>query len=119
GYDAIVLMEVVEHVDADRLPSLERHVFGSAHPGAVVVTTPNVEYNPRYEGLAPGAGRHPDHRFEWTRAEFDVWAENVCSSYGYDVVIRPVGDLDPDVGAPTQLALFRRREPAGEVAGRA
>ena len=75
GYDAAVLMEVIEHVDPPRLAALERVVFGAARPGLVVVTTPNVEYNVLYEGLT--GSRHADHRFEWTRAEFAAWAERV------------------------------------------
>lgn len=110
GADAIVLMEVIEHVDTDRLPALERTVFGHARPGAVVVTTPNVEYNVLYEGIEPGALRHKDHRFEWTRAEFRAWCERVCAAYGYVVEQREVGDVHPDHGSPTQLALFRRAE---------
>ncbi|MBC9822166.1 3' terminal RNA ribose 2'-O-methyltransferase Hen1 [Terrabacter sp. MAHUQ-38] len=108
GYDAVVLMEVVEHLDLDRLPALERSVFGHARPASVVVTTPNAEYNVRYERLPGGAMRHPDHRFEWTRAEFGVWAAHVAERYGYAVELRPVGEADPLLGPPTQLALFRR-----------
>ncbi|GAA4584003.1 3' terminal RNA ribose 2'-O-methyltransferase Hen1 [Planotetraspora phitsanulokensis] len=112
GHDAAVLMEVVEHVDPPRLPALERVVFGVARPRHVVVTTPNVEYNVRYEGLTdPEAGpsrmRHPDHRFEWTRAEFAAWAAGVCDAYGYEAAFRPVGEDDPEVGPPTQMAVFR------------
>ena len=70
GLDAAVLMEVIEHVDPERLPALERAVFGFAAPAAVLVTTPNAEYNPQFATLAEGAKRHPDHRFEWTRAQF-------------------------------------------------
>lgn len=110
GLDAAVLMEVVEHVDPPRLPALAKAVFGAARPGAVVVTTPNSEYNVRFETLPAGEFRHPDHRFEWTRSEFRTWAESVCTSYGYSVEFRPVGPDDPEVGAPTQLALFRRKE---------
>jgi 3' terminal RNA ribose 2'-O-methyltransferase Hen1 len=106
GYDAAVLMEVIEHVDEARLPALERAVFGHAAPGVVIVTTPNVEYNVRYETL--DGHRHDDHRFEWTRAEFAAWTADVAAAYGYSVEIRPVGDLDPEVGSPTQLALFRK-----------
>lgn len=109
GYDAVVLMEVVEHVDVERLPALERAVFGAARPGAVVVTTPNVEHNVVY-GLADGSLRHPDHRFEWTRDEFSQWASRVAASHGYDVELRGVGEEHPEHGAPTQLALFRRTE---------
>jgi 3' terminal RNA ribose 2'-O-methyltransferase Hen1 len=110
GFDAAVLMEVVEHVDPPRLPALEASVFGHARPGAVVVTTPNAEYNVRYEGLT--GMRHSDHRFEWTRAEFAEWAARVAAAHGYRVGLRGVGDPDPALGAPTQLALFVREERA-------
>ncbi|HEU4946625.1 MAG TPA: 3' terminal RNA ribose 2'-O-methyltransferase Hen1 [Kribbella sp.] len=112
GLDAAVLMEVIEHVDAPRLPSLARAVFGTARPGSVVVTTPNAEYNVRFESLSAGAFRHPDHRFEWSRAEFRDWASAVGAAYGYEVSYRPVGLDDPEVGPPTQLALFQLKEAA-------
>lgn len=107
GYDAAVLCEVIEHLDLPRLPALEYAVFGAARPRAVVVTTPNVEYNVRWESLPAGRARHADHRFEWSRAEFAAWAEKVAAAYGYTVELRPVGPQDPEVGPPTQLALFR------------
>ncbi|WP_121175068.1 3' terminal RNA ribose 2'-O-methyltransferase Hen1 [Streptomyces sp. 1114.5] len=107
GFDAAVLCEVIEHLDLPRLPALEYAVFGAARPRAVVVTTPNAEYNVRWESLPAGAVRHADHRFEWSRAEFRAWAEKVAAAYGYTVVLRPVGPEDEEVGAPTQLALFR------------
>ncbi|MFD6638372.1 3' terminal RNA ribose 2'-O-methyltransferase Hen1 [Micromonospora chalcea] len=110
GYDAAVLMEVVEHLDPPRLPALEDAVFGHARPGTVVVTTPNVEYNVRYEGLGPGRFRHADHRFEWTRAEFAAWVERVAAAHGYTAVIGGVGDDDPEVGAPTQMAVLTRAD---------
>ena len=108
GYDAAVLMEVVEHLDPPRLPALEDAVFGHARPGTVVVTTPNVEYNVRYEGLAPGRFRHADHRFEWTRAEFAAWVDRVAAAHGYTAVLGGVGDEDPEVGTPTQIAVLTR-----------
>ncbi|MET9241934.1 3' terminal RNA ribose 2'-O-methyltransferase Hen1 [Nonomuraea sp. NPDC003709] len=106
GYDAAVLMEVIEHVDPPRLTALERVVFGRARPQHVLVTTPNVEHNVRYEFLT--GLRHPDHRFEWTRAEFAAWATRVAGEYGYQVVFAPVGDDDPEVGPPTQMGVFTR-----------
>ncbi|WP_131740210.1 3' terminal RNA ribose 2'-O-methyltransferase Hen1 [Actinomadura roseirufa] len=108
GYEAAVLMEVVEHIDPPRLGAVERVVFGDASPRVVVVTTPNAEHNVRYEGLGPGAMRHPDHRFEWTRAEFRAWADRVATAHGYRVRHVPVGDDDPEVGAPTQMGVFTR-----------
>jgi SAM-dependent methyltransferase len=107
GYDAAVLSEVIEHLDPERLPALEYAVFGAARPRTVVVTTPNVEYNVRWESLPAGHVRHADHRFEWDRAEFRAWADRVGAAYGYTVDVRPVGPPDEEVGAPTQLALFR------------
>jgi 3' terminal RNA ribose 2'-O-methyltransferase Hen1 len=106
GYDAAVLMEVVEHVDPPRLAALEQVVFGHARPGHVLVTTPNIEYNVRYDFLT--GLRHPDHRFEWTRAEFEAWAARVAGQYGYRATVRPVGEPDPDVGPPTQMGVFTR-----------
>jgi 3' terminal RNA ribose 2'-O-methyltransferase Hen1 len=106
GYDAAVLSEVIEHVDLPRLPALEYAVFGAARPRTVVVTTPNVEYNVRWESLPAGHVRHGDHRFEWTRAEFRVWADRVAERHGYSIEFRPVGPDDPEVGPPTQMAVF-------------
>jgi 3' terminal RNA ribose 2'-O-methyltransferase Hen1 len=108
GLDAVVLMEVVEHIDPPRLPALARTVFGGVAPETVVVTTPNVEYNVRYPTLRPGGHRHRDHRFEWTRAEFADWAQGVATDWGYQVRYLPVGEDDPEVGAPTQMALFTK-----------
>jgi hypothetical protein len=83
-------------------------VFGAARPGTVVVTTPNAEHNVRFADLLPGAMRHPDHRFEWTRPQFRDWAAGVAGRRGYQVRFLPVGPDDPEVGAPTQLAVFTR-----------
>ncbi|HET9945989.1 MAG TPA: 3' terminal RNA ribose 2'-O-methyltransferase Hen1 [Actinomycetes bacterium] len=115
GLDALVLMEVVEHVDPSRLGAFARVVFGAAAPDSVVVTTPNAEHNVRFENLAAGGLRHRDHRFEWTRAEFARWADDVAAEFGYDVRFLPVGADDPEVGPPTQMAVFRRAERAVEV----
>ncbi|MEU1274820.1 3' terminal RNA ribose 2'-O-methyltransferase Hen1 [Streptomyces sp. NPDC005799] len=107
GYDAAVLSEVIEHLDLPRLPALEYAVFGAARPRTVLVTTPNVEYNVRWESLPAGHVRHGDHRFEWTREEFRAWAGAVAERHGYDVEFVPVGPDDPEVGPPTQMAVFR------------
>ncbi|MET4656878.1 3' terminal RNA ribose 2'-O-methyltransferase Hen1 [Streptomyces fungicidicus] len=106
GYDAAVLSEVIEHLDLPRLPALEYAVFGAARPRTVLVTTPNVEYNVRWESLPAGHVRHGDHRFEWTRDEFRAWARMVAERHGYDVEFAPVGPDDPEVGPPTQMAVF-------------
>jgi 3' terminal RNA ribose 2'-O-methyltransferase Hen1 len=111
GYDAAVLSEVIEHLDLPRLPALEYAVFGSARPRTVLVTTPNVEYNVRWESLPAGHVRHGDHRFEWTRAQFRAWAQAVAERHGYGAEFVPVGPDDPEVGPPTQMAVFTLTTP--------
>jgi 3' terminal RNA ribose 2'-O-methyltransferase Hen1 len=108
GFDAATLVEVIEHLDSDRLGVLERNVFEFARPGTVVVTTPNVEFNVRFEHLPAGRFRHNDHRFEWTRGEFRAWAEAAAARFGYAVRYLPVGPEDADLGPPTQMGVFTR-----------
>ena len=116
GFDAAVLMEVIEHVDPARLTALERSVFGEAVPATVVVTTPNREYNAMFEGLRPGSLRHRDHRFEWTRGEFRAWVDGVAGRNGYAARFVPVGREDEHVGPPTQMAVFTKDAGTREAA---
>jgi 3' terminal RNA ribose 2'-O-methyltransferase Hen1 len=112
GRDLATAVEVIEHLDPSRLAAFERVVFECAAPGTVVVTTPNVEYNVNFAGMAPGALRHPDHRFEWTREQFGAWAARVAARFGYEVRFDTIGTIDPVVGAPTQMAIFTRARAA-------
>lgn len=107
GFDAAAVIEVIEHLDLSRLASFERVVFESARPLTVVITTPNAEYNVKYEALSEGAFRHSDHRFEWTRAEFERWASGIATKYNYEVRFEPIGDWDEEVGAPSQMGVFK------------
>ncbi|WP_163504950.1 3' terminal RNA ribose 2'-O-methyltransferase Hen1 [Fodinicola acaciae] len=111
--DAAVLMEVIEHVDPPRLSALERAVFAEAKPKTVIVTTPNGEYNVRWESLPAGQFRHRDHRFEWSREEFRAWSAKTAETWGYRFRLLPVGPDDPEVGSPTQMAVFSREEVTG------
>jgi len=108
GYDAACAIEVIEHLDPSRLPAFERVVFEFARPGVVITTTPNAEYNVRFDSLPAGRVRHSDHRFEWTREEFQAWARAAAERFGYSVRFLPVGPDDPTVGPPTQMGVFRR-----------
>jgi 3' terminal RNA ribose 2'-O-methyltransferase Hen1 len=108
GFDAAAVVEVIEHLDAARLVAFERVLFECARPGHVVLTTPNREYNVKWETLPAGKFRHRDHRFEWTRAELQAWAGGVAARFGYTVRFLPVGPEDSAVGAPTQMAVFAR-----------
>lgn len=108
GFDGAAVVEVIEHLELGRLPAFERVVFEFARPTVVVVTTPNVEYNVRFPSLAAGEKRHGDHRFEWRRVDFESWAQVVGERFGYHVRFLPVGQVDAEVGAPTQMAVFTR-----------
>jgi 3' terminal RNA ribose 2'-O-methyltransferase Hen1 len=107
GYDAATVIEVIEHMELDRLKAFERVLFEFARPKIAIVTTPNIEYNVKFENLPAGKLRHPDHRFEWTRAEFQNWAQLISDRYKYNVEFGSIGDVDPDVGSPTQMAIFK------------
>ena len=106
GFDAIALVEVIEHLELDRLPALERVIFEYARPKTVIVTTPNRDYNAKFANLADGKLRHADHRFEWTRAEFQDWCTQVAERFGYQVSLQPIGAFDPELGSVTQMGVF-------------
>ncbi|MAX40685.1 3' terminal RNA ribose 2'-O-methyltransferase Hen1 [Gimesia sp.] len=110
GFDAAALVEVIEHLDPPRLAALERMLFEFAHPKTIVLTTPNKEYNVMWETLPAGNVRHADHRFEWTRAEFQTWAAGIADKFGYSVRFLPVGPEDKAVGAPTQMGVFEMKK---------
>ncbi|GHU78357.1 3' terminal RNA ribose 2'-O-methyltransferase Hen1 [Spirochaetia bacterium] len=106
GYDAAAAVEVIEHLDENRLGAFAAVIFGEAAPRTIVITTVNREYNQNYPGLVNGRFRHGDHRFEWTRAEFRAWAEKTAARYGYDLRLEEIGDRDEQFGAPTQMGVF-------------
>jgi 3' terminal RNA ribose 2'-O-methyltransferase Hen1 len=110
GFDAAAVVEVIEHLDPPRLAAFERVAFEFARPRLVVLTTPNAEYNVTWASLPAGQFRHRDHRFEWTRVEFEGWANRVATRFGYAVRFAPVGPTHPDLGAPTQMAVFTRAD---------
>jgi 3' terminal RNA ribose 2'-O-methyltransferase Hen1 len=108
SFEAATVVEVIEHLDPPRLAAFERVVFEHAKPNTIIITTPNVEYNVRFETLPAGQFRHKDHRFEWTREQFQSWAEGLAQRYGYAVAFSPIGNEDAEVGAPTQMGVFTK-----------
>lgn len=108
GFDAAAVVEVIEHLDEPRLAAFERVLFEFARPTTVVLTTPNVEYNAKFETLPAGQYRHPDHRFEWTREQFQAWAKGIAERFKYKVEFKEVGAADPVLGAPTQMGVFQQ-----------
>ena len=108
GYDAATVVEVIEHLDPARLRAFERAVFEFARPGTVLITTPNVEYNAVWKSLPAGLMRHRDHRFEWTREQFQTWAHSTADRFGYTVRFLPIGPEHEELGPPTQMGVFVR-----------
>ena len=106
GFDLATVIEVIEHLDVARLRAFERVLFEQARPKGVLVTTPNAEFNVKFETLQAGQFRHPDHRFEWTRDEFTTWANAIADKFGYAVRFDGIGEADAALGAPTQMAIF-------------
>jgi len=107
GFDAAAIVEVIEHLDVNRLKAFERVVFEFARPNTVILTTPNSEYNELFDTMDAGTMRHADHRFEWTRTEFETWAKVVADQNKYTVTFKAVGDVHERVGAQTQMAIFK------------
>ncbi len=113
GFDAAAVVEVIEHLDPPRLSAFERNLFEFAQPRLVIITTPNAEYNIKWETLPAGKLRHRDHRFEWTRAEFQAWARGIGERFGYRARFLSIGPDDPVVGAPSQMAVMEKESLAG------
>ena len=108
GFDAAIAMEVIEHIDPPRLDAFAEVIFGQAQPKSLLVTTPNAEYNTLFETLSAGKFRHRDHRFEWTRQEFQDWAQTTAEKYGYRVSFQGIGPEHETHGSPTQMGVFTR-----------
>jgi 3' terminal RNA ribose 2'-O-methyltransferase Hen1 len=110
GYDAVTLMEVIEHLDPPRLEAFERMIFEYVRPRIIILTTPNIEHNALFPAMAAGTFRHRDHRFEWNRNEFSDWTARVAGNHGYESRISAIGDVHPTYGPPTLMAIFARKD---------
>lgn len=108
GLEALTLLEVLEHIDPEKLPLVEEVLFEGLRPPLVIVTTPNQSFNGRLEGLLAGQLRHSDHRFEWTREQARRWAEGVSYRHSYRFQLEELGERDLEVGAPTVMVIFQR-----------
>eukprot|EP00884_Botryococcus_braunii_P019946 jgi/Botrbrau1/6635/Bobra.104_2s0022.1 len=126
--DAVILTEVVEHLDPMPLSNVFKVVLGTVRPQVVIITTPNVEYNTVLVGagvpLQEGMFRNSDHRFEWTRKDFEAWVMKGIESYpAYSASFHGIGktvnhELDlmklgqkggQDVGCCCQAAVLLRQ----------
>lgn len=107
GYDCACLVETIEHLPLADLNRLERALFVEMRPRHVVLTTPNSDFNPLL-GVPTRRFRHPDHQFEWSRAQFSRWAAGVAERNGYTSRLGNIGHEVPGFGSPSQMAIFER-----------
>lgn len=110
GFDLALSIELIEHLPVSDVQRFSEVLFGFMAPEHSIVSTPNADFNPLLPGLR--GFRHPDHKFEWTRGQFQAWAEGVCGQFGYEVELTGVG-VDPDgqleqFGFCSQIAVFHR-----------
>ncbi|XP_034239184.1 uncharacterized protein LOC117644097 [Thrips palmi] len=111
GANAVVCIELIEHLEMDIVEKLGETIFGFIEPEIAIFTTPNSDFNVLLNGL-DGKFRHYDHKFEWSRKEFQDWTNKITSCYPqYQVEISGVGvppQGQESVGHCSQLALFIR-----------
>jgi len=106
GYDCATIIEVIEHLDENRLNVFTEVIFGNAKPRIVIITTPNIEYNKNYPNFTEKDFRHKDHRFEWNNKQFQEWAFVTAKKYNYEVEYEKIGNLDEYAESPTQMGVF-------------
>ena len=109
GVDAVALVEVIEHLDEHRLEALEQVIFECIQPKYAVLTTPNSEYNQLFESLPNGVFRHSDHRFEWTREEFEAWGNAIAKQFNYTAKYQQLGEVHETYGGLSQMVVFEKQ----------
>ncbi|XP_074570629.1 small RNA 2'-O-methyltransferase isoform X2 [Curcuma longa] len=132
GFDIGTCLEVIEHMEEDQASLFGNIALGTFCPRILIVSTPNYEYNPilqrsaaptSEEKTAPCKFRNHDHRFEWTREQFERWATDLSARHNYHVEFSGVGgSADMEPGFASQIAVFRRNSnlclPAEEKSSR-
>ncbi|CAF0911034.1 unnamed protein product [Rotaria sordida] len=113
-FDVVTLIEVIEHLYLNDLENLVKHVFGYICPRMVIITTPNADFNVLFTTMICGKYRHADHKFEFTRHEFNIWSQKIAHTYGYLVEFNGVGEAPSNekhrnIGTCTQIAIFYRQ----------
>ena len=105
-------------------------VLSYFQPRILIVSTPNYEYNVILQRSSPTSQeddpdekiqsqsckfRNHDHKFEWTREQFNSWASELAARHNYSVEFSGVGGfVDIKPGFASQIAVFRSRLPPEE-----
>ncbi|XP_050674299.1 small RNA 2'-O-methyltransferase isoform X2 [Leptidea sinapis] len=110
GCDAVIAIEMIEHMLPHDLERFVHTVFGFIKPRIVILTTPNADFNVMFKALENNGLRRLDHFFEWSRSQFNDWCSNIVDRYpNYTVTCKGIGPGPPDtlrLGCCSQLALF-------------
>lgn len=101
----ITSIEVIEHLYLEQIDQYFDSLLGFYNTKYILITTPNIEYNIHYN-LQNNQLRHHDHKFEFSREEFNYLCHKKALQYNYDLIIGGIGDIDENVGYPTQTAFF-------------
>ncbi|XP_031499970.1 small RNA 2'-O-methyltransferase isoform X2 [Nymphaea colorata] len=128
GVDIGTCLEVIEHMEEEQACVFGNLVLSTFCPHILIVSTPNHEYNSilhrsstemnistdeALEEIAqaqPYRFRNHDHKFEWTRLQFNQWAVDLASRHNYSVKISGVGGAaDTEPGFASQIAVFQRK----------
>ncbi|KAK6118277.1 hypothetical protein DH2020_047950 [Rehmannia glutinosa] len=126
GFDIATCLEVIEHMEEEDACLFGGIVLSSFCPRILIVSTPNYEYNVILQRNTPHGQeddpdeknqsqsckfRNHDHKFEWTRAQFEDWATDLATRHNYNVEFSGVGGaVDVEPGFASQIAIFRRRD---------
>lgn len=118
-FDIGTCLEVIEHMEEDQACLFGDVVLSFFSPGVLIVSTPNYEYNPILQRSSSREDsedrstsskfRNHDHKFEWTRQQFQHWASGLAARHDYSVEFSGVGgsaDIEP--GFASQIAVFKR-----------
>ncbi|XP_019086697.1 PREDICTED: small RNA 2'-O-methyltransferase [Camelina sativa] len=114
-------LEVIEHMEEDQACQFGEKVLSLFRPKLLIVSTPNFEFNTILQRSTPETQeedktesqlpkfRNHDHKFEWTREQFNNWASKLAKVHNYSVEFSGVGgsgEVEP--GFASQIAVFRR-----------
>lgn len=106
---AVVMTEVIEHLEPEILASTSHRLFGWLKPDLVILTTPHAPSHMRL----PAARLHElGHWFEWDKSEFEAWSTGIATKYGYSVDIDLI--TGPTFTRGSMIGTFRRYTPPNQ-----
>ncbi|XP_071698124.1 small RNA 2'-O-methyltransferase [Rutidosis leptorrhynchoides] len=125
GCDIGTCLEVIEHMSEDQATIFGNIVLSFFLPKILIISTPNYEYNtilrkstPQTQEEEDSEDKNPtkpckfrnfDHKFEWTREQFRMWASELSEKHNYSVEFSGVGGIEGvEPGFASQIAVFRR-----------